>query len=85
MGLSTHLQFSREETLKLLLKGEGECEPAHVGGLSALPEVHYTLEVLLRLFVLLILCFLSFTTFALLLLVLLVFILHRHPVSTKAE
>lgn len=85
--LSPYLQFSWEETLKLLLQRESESEPAHVGGLPALPEVHYTLEVLFRLFVLLLL--LSFTAFApllpLRLLLIVILVLHRHPVSTEAQ
>lgn len=78
-----HLELSWEKTLKLLLQGEGEGEPAHVGGLSALPEVHDTLEVLLWLFVLLILC--SSSTTPLLLLLFIILILHRHPVSEEAQ
>lgn len=54
--LSRYLQFSREETLKLLLQGESEGEPAHVGGLPALPEINDTLKVLLGLFVVVVLC-----------------------------
>lgn len=77
---SRYLQLSREETLKLLLQGEGEGQPAHVGGLSALPEVHHTLEVFLRLLILLVLPF-SFSLSAFLLLLGLIFILHGHPVS----
>ena len=91
-NVSWYLQFSREQTLKLLLQREGESEPAHVGGLPALPEVHHTLEVFLGLFVLLILCCCSsssssssFTTFSLLLVLLIVFVLHGHPVSKQSE
>ena len=47
-----HLQLAREEALELLLQAEGEGQPTHVGGLTALPEVHDALEVLLRLLLL---------------------------------
>lgn len=78
------MQFSREKTLKLLLQGEGEGEPAHVGGLPALPEINYTLEVLLRLFVLL-LPISPCSLLTLLLFLLFILVLHRHPVSNKAQ
>ena len=49
----SYLQLAGKEVLKVLLQGQGEGQPAHVGGLPALPEVHHALEVLLRLPVLL--------------------------------
>lgn len=69
-----YLQFAWEQALKLLLQAESEGQPAHVGGLTALPEVNHTLEVFLRLFVLII------SLFSFFLLLLIILILHWHPV-----
>ena len=50
-----HLQLLPEQALKLLLEAEGECEPAHVAGVPALPEVDDALEVVRLLLLLLLL------------------------------
>ena len=85
--LFPYLQLPGKEALKFLLQGEGEGEPAHVGGLPALPEVHHALEVFLSLPVLLFLPPRTSTTSSsasgtalLLLLLIIVLVLHRHPV-----
>jgi hypothetical protein len=44
-----YLELLSEQTLKLLLKREGEGKPTHVGAVPTLPEVHHTLEVILSL------------------------------------
>ena len=50
-----HLQLLPEQALKLFLEAEGECEPAHVAGVPALPEVDDALEVVRLLLLLLLL------------------------------
>ncbi len=71
-----YLQFAWEQALKLLLQAESEGQPAHVGGLTALPEVNHTLEVFFRLFVLIVSLFLF---------LLIILILHWHPVPKHTQ
>lgn len=77
-----YLQLAWKQTLKLLLQTECEGEPAHVGGLPALPEVHHTLEVLLGLFLLIIT--ILFTLLFAHRFLLIILILNRYPVPVQS-
>ena len=50
-ALPDHLQFVLEKTLEFLLQTKREGEPAHITGLSALPKVNHTLEIVLGRFI----------------------------------